>query len=198
MPSRNPISTRASNRNPIECNGKLILLLLDYLQCESSVPHVPVRLGFKAMHSIYKCYNRTSDQCDFDRYIVEDASTGLGVCPNHTYWNGMLCVNQVYLGSPCSSNAWCRADVLLRCVNISGMTCQAGNDRDETHSVKKCDVRLLGFEVNLIINGDAETGPCESGISVTHPTSWNYTGLVTQIRYTNYQGALPSAVSKPR
>jgi hypothetical protein len=54
---------------------------------------------------LYKCYYRTSGQCDFDRYLVKDVSTGLGVCPNHTYWNGTMCVNQGYLGSSCSSNA---------------------------------------------------------------------------------------------
>ena len=147
---------------------------------------------------LYKCYNQTAVQCDFNRYIVEDAVTGLGVCPNHTYWTGTMCSNQVYLGSPCVSNAWCRTDALLRCVNISGMICQTGKARDDTHSATECRLLRQGFGVNLIINGNAETGPCSSDGTVVHPTSWNYTGLITQILYTNNRGALPSAVSKPR
>jgi hypothetical protein len=35
----------------------------------------------------------------------------------------------------------------------------------------------------LVINGDAETGHCETGQNVTHPTSWNYSGNITQVRY---------------
>ncbi|CAF1426828.1 unnamed protein product, partial [Adineta steineri] len=36
---------------------------------------------------------------------------------------------------------------------------------------------------NWLINGDAETGPCETGSGVTHPTGWNYNGTVTQVHY---------------
>ncbi|UJR17945.1 hypothetical protein I4U23_004844 [Adineta vaga] len=38
---------------------------------------------------------------------------------------------------------------------------------------------------NLLINGNGETGPCETGGSVTHPTGWNYNGTITQISYNN-------------
>ncbi|CAF1053532.1 unnamed protein product [Adineta steineri] len=38
---------------------------------------------------------------------------------------------------------------------------------------------------NLLINGDAETGPCELGKNVTHPTGWMYDGPITQVRYNN-------------
>ncbi|CAF0977990.1 unnamed protein product [Adineta steineri] len=38
---------------------------------------------------------------------------------------------------------------------------------------------------NLLINGDAETGPCELGKNVTHPTGWVYDGPITQVRYNN-------------
>ncbi|CAF1038853.1 unnamed protein product [Adineta ricciae] len=43
------------------------------------------------------------------------------------------------------------------------------------------------FNKNLLINGDGETGPCETGGGVTHPTGWNYNGTITQISYNNPQ-----------
>lgn len=41
------------------------------------------------------------------------------------------------------------------------------------------------FNVNLLVNGDAETGPCATNKSIVHPTGWNYNGSVTQINYNN-------------
>jgi len=35
----------------------------------------------------------------------------------------------------------------------------------------------------MVINGDAETGPCEIGWGVTSPTGWNYNGPITQTHY---------------
>ena len=43
----------------------------------------------------------------------------------------------------------------------------------------------LVFNVNLVTNGDAETGPCETSSGVTHPTGWNYNGPITQVSYNN-------------
>ncbi|CAF1049715.1 unnamed protein product [Adineta steineri] len=43
-------------------------------------------------------------------------------------------------------------------------------------------------EVNWVINGDAETGPCQSGSGVTHPTGWSYSGTITQMYYGNVVG----------
>ena len=39
--------------------------------------------------------------------------------------------------------------------------------------------------MNVVTNGDAETGSCEMLNGVTHPTAWNYVGLMTQISYNN-------------
>jgi hypothetical protein len=52
--------------------------------------------------------------------------------------------------------------------------------------------------VNWLTNGNAETGPCESGSGVTHPTSWNYNGGVTQVDYNTIYGALYSTDPGPR
>ena len=37
----------------------------------------------------------------------------------------------------------------------------------------------------MVINGDAETGPCALIMETVSPTKWNYNGNVTQINYNN-------------
>lgn len=49
-----------------------------------------------------------------------------------------------------------------------------------------------------MINGDGETGPCESGAGVTSPTSWNYNGSITQIYYNNPFGDVNATDPGPR
>ena len=39
----------------------------------------------------------------------------------------------------------------------------------------------------MLMNGNAETGPCEMSNGITHPTQWLYSGSVTQISYNNTQ-----------
>jgi hypothetical protein len=43
------------------------------------------------------------------------------------------------------------------------------------------------YGVNILINGNAETGPCEMGNNITHPTEWSYIGAVTQVSYNDTQ-----------
>ena len=47
------------------------------------------------------------------------------------------------------------------------------------------DLVSLVLNKNFIINGDAESGPCEIASYVTHPTIWSYDGPITQIYYNN-------------
>ncbi len=46
----------------------------------------------------------------------------------------------------------------------------------------------LASNANWLINGDGETGPCQSGSGVTSPTGWNYNGTITQIYYNDTSG----------
>ena len=78
---------------------------------------------------LYQCYNKTSSTCAFNRYVVEDPSTGLGVCPENTYWDGNMCLNQLYFGAPCTSQQSCRTDLFLGCSNVTAWTCGAGKTR---------------------------------------------------------------------
>ncbi|CAF4221725.1 unnamed protein product, partial [Adineta steineri] len=50
---------------------------------------------------------------------------------------------------------------------------------------------------NWLINGDAETGTCQSGNGVTHPTGWMYNGSITQVYYNNTAADLLSTDPGP-
>ncbi|CAF1246098.1 unnamed protein product [Adineta steineri] len=55
----------------------------------------------------------------------------------------------------------------------------------------------LVFQSNWLINGDAETGTCQSGNGVTHPTGWMYNGSITQVYYNNTAADLSSTDPGP-
>ena len=78
---------------------------------------------------LYPCFNQTSSTCAFNRYVVADRTTGLGVCPKNTYWDGNMCLNQLYLGAPCANQQYCRNDLFLGCSNVTAWTCGGGRTR---------------------------------------------------------------------
>lgn len=41
------------------------------------------------------------------------------------------------------------------------------------------------FNTNLVNNGDAETGPCETHNGTSSPIGWHFSGSITQISYEN-------------
>lgn len=44
---------------------------------------------------------------------------------------------------------------------------------------------FLVFNVNMLSNGDGETGPCTPNLTVTSPTGWKYDGDISQAYYNN-------------
>lgn len=44
---------------------------------------------------------------------------------------------------------------------------------------------IIALNVNLIVNGDGETGPCAMDNNVTSPTGWSFSGPITQMSYSN-------------
>ncbi|CAF1682960.1 unnamed protein product, partial [Adineta ricciae] len=54
-----------------------------------------------------------------------------------------------------------------------------------TTTTETTTTTTMPWNNNLLINGDGETGPCETGGGVTPPTGWNYNGTITQISYNN-------------
>ncbi|CAF1516351.1 unnamed protein product, partial [Rotaria sordida] len=52
--------------------------------------------------------------------------------------------------------------------------------------------------INLLMNGDGETGLRALSTNVTHPSIWSYVGTITQIAYNNpAYGALTPATPGP-
>ena len=43
----------------------------------------------------------------------------------------------------------------------------------------------LVFNLDMLINGDAETGACATDSSITRPVGWSYDGDITQLAYNN-------------
>jgi len=48
----------------------------------------------------------------------------------------------------------------------------------------------------MIINGDAETGPCAAGAYIVSPTGWNFNATITQ-NYYNNTGYLAQTPTSP-
>ena len=257
----------------------------------------------------YASYNQTGSQCQISRYLVIDGISNRCMCPSNTFWNGSMCLNQLYNGSSCESDEWCRMSLNLicdpigqRCVgsNITTTTTTTStttkttsttttkttstttttistttkttsttttktisttittistttkttsttttkttsttttkttstttimtstttttpvinynrtfpapiaspNAAAESRSTLKTifnedEYRLfLVYGVNLLINGNAETGPCDTSGYFLAPTSWSYVGDITQIAYNNdYKPELASNFPGPR
>lgn len=68
----------------------------------------------------YLSYSQTCDQCSIDGNRYLQCMNNTCQCPLHTYWNGQMCLNQVYNGSNCSSSLSCRQDLNLTCSNQTG------------------------------------------------------------------------------
>ena len=65
---------------------------------------------------LYSSYDQTCDHCSIGRNRYLQCIDNTCQCPIHTFWNGQLCLNQLYNGSNCSSSASsCRQDLNLTC-----------------------------------------------------------------------------------
>ncbi|CAF4175605.1 unnamed protein product [Adineta steineri] len=68
--------------------------------------------------SLYVVYNEVCDPHipSFDRYLI--CVNRLWQCPSNTYWNDLMCLNQVYYGESCMMNEACRQDIGLQCSSV--------------------------------------------------------------------------------
>ena len=72
-------------------------------------------------------YNKTCDHCTNGRNRYLQCLNNRCQCPPNTYWNGQMCLNQLYTGSSCSHmSTSCREDLNLTC-NSQSSTCTAQN-----------------------------------------------------------------------
>lgn len=77
-------------------------------------------------------HNQPCQACQYNRYEVCSNSTYLCRCPPRSYWNGIVCLPQLYLNQTCSQQDSCRADLNLTCsMNCYGefRTCISGRYR---------------------------------------------------------------------
>lgn len=92
----------------------------------SSVP-LSSRIGSIRTNNIdalqqYSSYNQSCYQCGMGNNRYLECNNYSCLCPQHTYWNGQICSNQLYNGSQCNSSTACRQDLNLTC-SIQARTC---------------------------------------------------------------------------
>lgn len=75
--------------------------------------------------TLFTHYADTCDQCALDRYLQCSSITSSCDCPANTFWNSLICQNQLYYQSNYSMDNWCRQDLALLCVNS---TCQCSSN----------------------------------------------------------------------
>ena len=69
---------------------------------------------------LFISYGQTCDQCASSRYL--HCLNNTCQCMAHTFWNGTMCLNQVYYGDRCVTDLWCRtADLSLTCLSDCGV-----------------------------------------------------------------------------
>ena len=62
----------------------------------------------------------------------------------------------------------------------------------------KVNSSIVGYDVNIVKNGDAEIGSCNRSTGGVSPTFLTSTGLLTQIFYGYYDGAQNITTPGPR
>ncbi|CAF1267301.1 unnamed protein product [Didymodactylos carnosus] len=138
---------------------------------------------------LYLVYNQTCDKCQINRYLL--CINDICQCTPHTYWNGYMCLNQRYNGSICQNDQWCRNDKNLIC--SSSNFCGVGTNITSTSLM----LATTAYGVNIVVNGDGETGPCETSGVITPPTGWTPNGSITQVSYWEGGGTADQGFSSP-
>ncbi len=64
-------------------------------------------------------YNQSCQACQENRYEICSTTTNLCQCRSHTFWNGSVCLLQLFVNNSCSQIDACRADLNLTCVTDS-------------------------------------------------------------------------------
>jgi hypothetical protein len=141
--------------------------------------------------TFYASYNKTGDQCQYNRYLRIDSSSNLCICPINTFWNGTMCLNQLYNGSSCISNEWCRTDLNLVC-DATQHIC--GQSTQMTASPYQTIVTTFN---NLMTSDVFSTTGTTTHIVSTAPTRVPLTVLATTTMpiSLNYTNAYPAPVS---
>ena len=77
-----------------------------------------IRYNISQTAQSYLSYNKTCNQCKSGKNRYLQCLNNTCQCPYNTYWNGQMCLNQLYNGSNCSYGLpSCREDLNLTCWN---------------------------------------------------------------------------------
>jgi hypothetical protein len=62
-------------------------------------------------------YNQSCQFCQQNRYETCSTDTNTCQCPDHTYWNGLVCALQLFENETCGQLNSCRSDLNLSCLS---------------------------------------------------------------------------------
>ncbi|CAF4675438.1 unnamed protein product [Rotaria socialis] len=61
-------------------------------------------------------YNQSCSACQENRYQTCSSTTNTCQCPGNSYWNGSMCLLQLFANATCSQIDACRSDFNLSCI----------------------------------------------------------------------------------
>jgi hypothetical protein len=73
-------------------------------------------------------YNQSCEACQEDRYLYCSINGSTCQCRSHTFWNGLVCLLQLFENDTCLQIDACRTDLNLTCATEYGQfsTCASG------------------------------------------------------------------------
>jgi hypothetical protein len=66
--------------------------------------------------TLYSSIDQSCQSCQEDRYEICSSNTSTCQCPDHTYWNGLVCALQLFENETCGQLDSCRSDLNLTCL----------------------------------------------------------------------------------
>jgi hypothetical protein len=105
----------------LECNKRADCRTFDYDMTTGSIVASPSKpqssVGtIQLSPSIYvNINNQSCDKCFQSRYETCDTNSSTCQCPLKSYWNGSMCLAQLFLNQTCSQDDMCRSDLNLTC-----------------------------------------------------------------------------------
>ena len=75
-----------------------------------------------------RTHNQSCEVCQEDRYEYCSTNGSTCQCRPHAFWNGSVCLLQLYENDTCSQTDACRSDLNLTCATVSGQfsVCTSG------------------------------------------------------------------------
>lgn len=98
----------------------------------SASPHSVVGYAVLSMSLYVPIHDESCSACQENRYQICSLNTSTCQCPPRTFWNGTICLLQLFPSATCTQIDACRMDLDLSCakdVNNTFTRCSPGNLR---------------------------------------------------------------------